>query len=173
MSGNDTKGSEEALNSSIGFFKGLQEKFPKVKLFAYIVAFLSTGGGTVFVWAWEQSQDHIIKVATPKIVHIADSISISHAKNILDSIAEANSLLIRLDDELSAQLMTPRDSLAIIIGEWYRSQKGIYQIGLFGDMNTNKIRYRHVNGEVYRAIFRPEKDYYYYFNDQGKWRQVK
>ncbi|RLI47640.1 hypothetical protein DRO61_07690 [Candidatus Bathyarchaeota archaeon] len=143
VEGNNITG-EEALDKSISLLNKLKNQFPSLKVIAYIIAFLSAGGGTVFVWVWDKSQDHIIKVATPKIIHYADSISNAKIKHVIDSINLSN--------------------------EWRRD---IYQIGLFGSKSNGKVLYRHTDNEVYRAIFKPKYDYYYYFNDKGEWKQVK
>ena len=167
------KEGEEVLQESISFLKKLKTRFPGLKLISYILAFISMGGGTMFIWIWDKSQDHIIKVATPKIIHLSDSISKGKINHVLDSINYANKLRGSLRTDLSFACGVDRDSFVSVFGRWYKREGNLYNIGLYGNYKTHKVLYKHVNGYVYRAIFKPQKDYYYYINDRGEWKQVK
>lgn len=173
MSGEDINNGNEALEKSISLLETLKGKFPNVKIISYVIAFLAAGGGGTFLWAWDKTQEHIIKVSTPKIIHLSDSIAKVKIAHALDSISQRRRMRGSLGDQLSSTMLVSRDSVPYKIGDWYNNEKNIFQIGLFGNKQNGKILYRHVNGEVYRAIFKPDRDYYYYFDDNGQWKQVK
>lgn len=173
MSGVTPNNGEEALNQSIGLLKKLQIQFPKFKIIAYLIAFLSAGGGTTFLWIWDKAQDHIINVATPKIIHLSDSIANVKIVHVIDSINEIDKGKQKLGEQLSQLMHVERDSLPYKIGDWFNREKNIFQVGLYVNKLNDKVLYRHVDGHVYRAIFKPQRDYYYYFDDNGQWKQVK
>lgn len=173
MSDNEGNKGEEVLDKSIGVLKKLHHKYPNLKVIAYLIGFLSAGGGGTFLWVWDKAQDHIITVATPEIIHISDSIAHSKIEYVMDSIKQSNKNKVRLGSQLSSVMDVKRDSLHYKIGDWYNDEKNVYQIGLFGNKKTGRVLYRHTNGDVYRAIFKADMDYYYYYDDNGRWKQVK
>lgn len=173
MSDESQMNGEEALDKTMTTLKKLKTVFPNAKVLGYIVAFLSMGGGSLFLWVWDQSQDHIVRVATPHIIHYADSIALSKIENVLDSIEQDRLINKSFEHNLSLYMDVPEDSLDSYIGRWFNREKNIFQVGLFKDTKRNKLLYKHTNGEIYRAVYRQKYDYYYYFNDQGEWKQVK
>lgn len=173
MSDNNAINGEQALDKTMTLLKKAKTVFPNLKIFAYIIAFLSAGGGTVFVWVWDKSQEHIVKVATPHIIHYADSIAVAKMDAVLDSI-ERDRLLNKSFEYKVAKIMdVPKDSLDIYIGRWFNREKYVFHVGLFKDIKKDKVLYRHTNGEIYRAVYNARDDIYKYFDDNGKWRNVK
>ena len=173
MDNNDDNRGKDALVGSISWLKGLEKLNPNFKLIGYIIAFLSAGGGSMFLYVWDKAQDEILKVATPQILHLADSISKAKITYVLDSINYKNKNRGSFRNDLSVEIGTTRDSVAGKIGDFYKGELGLYYIGLFYDPIRNKIMYKHTNGEEYRVVYRREKDYYYYFDDNGLFKKVK
>ncbi len=173
MSDENQINGEEALDKTMSTLKKIQTVFPNAKILGYIIAFMSMGGGSMFLWVWDQSQDHIVRVATPHIIHYADSIALNKIENVLDSIEQDRLINKSFEHNLSVKMGVPEDSLDTYMGSWFNREKNIFQIGLFKDTKRNKLFYRHTNGEIYRAVYNKKEDYYKYFDDNGKWRNVK
>ena len=76
-------------------------------------------------------------------------------------------------NDLSIEFRTTRDSVASKLGTLYRQELGLFYVGLFYDPKRNKIMYKHTNGDEYRVVYKREKDYYYYFDDNGLFKKVK
>ena len=119
--------------------------------FSSIVAFL---GGETFIGT-QIIESKIQEFARPEIVrivnHKADSI-LSHKK-------------VSFREQIAKNINQPKDSIAKIISGIIRNELDF--IGFFADKSTGKLRFKHVDHEIYRPIIDQASGKYYIILDDG------
>lgn len=143
----------------LGISKIFSDVFPHNKLFAFITVFISAGGLGSLAFLNNAVDEKIRESARPAIRH---EINI-----VLDSIRESRENYIGLRSQLSVQMGVDKDSVHYVIGDWYKSEKSVYWVGVYIDLKTKRTMYHHIDGHTYRAIYDFNNSRYYFINDNG------
>lgn len=149
----------------LGISKIFSDIFPHNKLFAFITVFISAGGLGSLAFLNNAVDEKIRESAKPAI---RKEINI-----VLDSIRQSRENYVGLRSDLSRQMGVSKDSVHYIIGDWYKSEKMIYGIGVYIDLKTKRTMYNHVDGHSYRAIYDYSQSRYYFINDNGEAEWVR
>lgn len=102
-------------------------------------------------------EDKIQDFARPEIVRIVN--------HTADSILSIKKVSFR--SELAERIHIQKDSVAPVLSGMIQQEIGKIYVGFFIDKKTNKLKYQHSDGEIYRPIKDNNTGRFYFVTDAG------
>lgn len=129
------------------------------------VIIVTAGGILGGIWGILEGYDKITEridaTVKQKVIEHSEPLikkSISHA---LDSISKAKRISFR--EGLATEFGTTKDQIITVMGDWFKSEKGVIDIGIKLDNVTNELYYIHTDGKRYLP-YRDSSGFFFFYD---------
>ena len=132
----------------------------KLKITIGLIASILAG-----IWgsieAYDKISEKIDESVRIKVEEHSGPLMNKKIKSAVDSIMKAKKTSFR--EALATEIGVPKTEITHVIGNWYKSEEGLFTVGLHGD--NSGLYYIHIDGTRHRPF--PDSSSHYYFYDEN------